>query len=71
MCLDVYKVLERPVRGLDANRVYTYFYMLSWRVVNLSEIRIKYEIDFRVVINGSLNPTSLHVTTPLQVLYPA
>ena len=33
-----------------------------------SEIRINYEINF-IEINGSLNPTSLHVTTLLQVLY--
>ena len=42
--------------------MHTYFDKLSQGVVNLSEIRTKYEIDF-IVINWSLNPTSFHVTT--------
>ena len=49
------KVLEWLIRGLDVNRVHTYLYKLSQRVVNLSEIRTKYEIDFWVEIYGSLS----------------
>ena len=34
------------------NRVHTYFYKLSQRVVNLSEIRTNYEIDFESRLMG-------------------
>lgn len=69
---ELYKVLERLVngskcvlnpkmtrKGLDVNCVHTYFYKLSQRVMNLSEIRTKYGIDFWVKINGSLSPTPI------------
>ena len=38
--------------GLDVNRAHMYFYKLSKRVVNLSEIITNYEIDFESRLIG-------------------